>query len=418
MEKNNLNWQQYLILGVQHQLTMFSQTVLVPILCGIPISTALLASGLGTLIFHIVTKLKVPVYLGSSFAFIQPINQVILYYQGGQERFSSVPEALQNGLQITPDQIQYATGGILMQGIQQLILVGIIHFVGLERVMKLFPPVVSGTMIILIGLSLSPTAISMASSNWILQIAQLQIQIVCNLYLKGFPKIISIILGVLGGYQIQQIFGYVDFSGIAQQQVVGTPQIILPKFSAYQATLIIPIMLATSIEHFGDIFQISSIAGKEFYKDPGIVRTMLGDQIQDIVQGTIGGPSTTTYSENTGVLAITKVYNPVVMRIQQLVAIQMQFIPKIQQFLYSIPTQVLGGIMILLFGSIQSVGVKTLVDNKIVVDGKNLVVMSIMLVIGIGGATISIGNQTFQGIGLQALVGLLLNQIFIVTKRQ
>ena len=417
MEKGN-TWWQYLILGLQHQLTMFSQTVLVPILCGIPISTALLASGIGTLIFHLVTKLKVPVYLGSSFAFIQPINQVILYYQGGQERFSSVPEQLQNGLQITPEQIQYATGGILMQGIQQLILVAIIHFIGLEKVIKLFPPVISGTMIILIGLTLSPTAISMASSNWLLQISQLQIQILCNLYLKGFPKIISIILGILGGYQIQQIFGQVNFQGITQQQVVGIPQIILPKFSVYQATLIVPIMLATSIEHFGDIFQISSITGKELYKDPGIVRTMLGDQIQDIFQGFIGGPSTTTYSENTGVLAITKVFNPVVMRIQQVFAILMQFIPKIQQFLYSIPTQVLGGIMILLFGSIQSVGIKTLVENKVQVDGKNLIIISIMLVIGIGGATISLGNQVFQGLGLQALIGLLLNQFFMLTKRQ
>lgn len=177
-------------------------------------------------------------------------------------------------------------------------------------------------------------------------------------------------------------------------------------------------MLATSIEHFGDIFQISSITGKELYKDPGIVRTMLGDQIQDMFQGFIGGPSTTTYSENTGVLAITKVFNPVVMRIQQVFAILMQFIPKIQQFLYSIPTQVLGGIMILLFGSIQSVGIKTLVENKVQVDGKNLVIISIMLVIGIGGATISIGNQVFQGIGLQALIGLLLNQFFMLTKRQ
>ncbi len=404
------------ILGLQHAFTMFGATVLVPYLTGVPVNVALFAAGLATLIFHFITKFKVPVFLGSSFAYIAPMMSVTLYYiNQGPVQYDSIQSALNAGMDITP-MLAYATGGILIAGFVKIGLGFIIKLVGVEKVIKLFPPVVSGTTILIIGIILSPVAIGMASSNWFLALVGLVVAIVIRLYFKGFPKLLPVIFGIIAGYVVALITGNVDLTLVGDAGWIALPNFYLPKFSIHAISLIVPVALAAAVESIADVYAVSAVTNKKFYEDPGIDRTLIGDGIGTFLGGFFGGPANTTYSENTGVLAITKVYNPVVMRIAAVFAIVLSFIPKIGALVNSIPTSVMGGIEIILFGMIAAVGLKTLIDNKVKVDGKNLIIIAIMSVISLGGAKINIGNFELEGIGLAAITGLILNLIFQFTK--
>jgi len=417
-EKNTvqLNTTKKLILGLQHTFTMFGATVLVPYLTGVPVNVALFAAGVATLLFHLITKGKVPIFLGSSFAYIAPMIAVTLYYiNEGPTQYASLQDAINTGMDITP-MLAYATGGIVIAGVVKLLFGVVVKLVGVEKIIKLFPPVVSGTTILIIGIILSPVAIDMASSNWPIALCALAAALIARLYFRGFLKIIPVIIGILTGYFIALVTGNVDLTGFAEAGWLALPNFYLPKFSLHAISLIVPVALAAAVESIADVYAVSAVAGKKFYKDPGIDKTLMGDGIGTILGGFVGAPAYTTYSENTGVLAITKVYNPVVMRIAAVIAIILSFVPKVGFIISSIPTAVMGGIEILLFGMIAAVGLKTLVDNQIKVDGKNLVIIAVMLVLSLGGAKLQLGTFTLEGIGLAVIVGLILNLLFMYTK--
>lgn len=413
--KDLKRWQ-FMLLGLQHAFTMFGATVLVPYLTGIPVNLALFTAGVGTLLFHAVTKWKVPVFLGSSFAYISPMIAVTLYYlnNAGYE-YKDVQSAVSDGINLVP-MLGYATGAIIIAGVVKILIGYIIKLIGIRRFEKLFPPVVSGTMIMLIGLILSPVAVEMASTNWIVALISLGVAIFARLYLKGINRLVPVIWGIVAGYITAAILGEVSFTNLTSATWVSVPEFIMPKFSLFAISVIVPVAIAPSIEHFGDIFAVSAIVGKKFYEDPGMHRTLMGDGIATATAGVLGGPACTTYSENTGVLAITKVFNPWVMRIAAIFAIVLSFIPKVGALVQSIPKSVMGGIEFLLFGMIASIGIKTLVQNKVKLDGKNLIVAALMLVSGLGGVRLKIGNFVLQGLGLAAVVGFSANLIFSLTK--
>lgn len=405
-----------IILGLQHAFTMFGATVLVPYLTGVPVNVALFTAGIGTLLFHAITKWKVPVFLGSSFAYIAPMISVTLYYMHQQGLdYKSIQEAQQAGANLIP-LVAYATGGIVIAGLVKFGFGILIKFIGVKRFEKLFPPAVAGTMIVLIGLILSPVAINMASSNWWLALVALATTLIVRLYCKGFNRLIPVIWGIIVGYIVAAIAGKVDFTEVVSTKWIGFPKLYFPKFTGYAISIIVPVAIAPSIEHFGDIFAVSAIVGKKFYEDPGMHRTLMGDGLATSVAGFLGGPANTTYSENTGVLALTKVFNPWVMRIAAIFAIILSLIPKVGALVRSIPVPVMGGIMILLFGMIAAVGLRTLIQNRVKVDGKNLILISVMLVLGLGGTKFSIGTFSLEGLGLAAVVGIILNGIFTLTK--
>ncbi|AEX86069.1 uracil-xanthine permease [Marinitoga piezophila KA3] len=404
-----------ILLGLQHTFTMFGATVLVPYLTGIPVNVALLTAGLGTLLFHWITKWKVPVFLGSSFAYIAPVVAVTTYYmqQGGLE-YKSIQDAVQAGVDLRP-YLAYATGGIVLAGLVKFVFGLLIKWIGIRRFEKLFPPVISGTMIILIGLILSPVAVNMASGNWTIALISLFTAIFVRLYMRGFNRLVPVIWGIIVGYVVALITGNVNFAELSTASWIGMPEMYLPKFSWYAAAAIVPVAIAPSVEHFGDVFAISAVVGKKFYEDPGMHRTLMGDGLATSLGGLLGGPANTTYSENTGVLAFTKAFNPWIMRIAAFFAILMSLVPKVGALVRSIPVPVMGGIEILLFGMIASIGAKTLINNQVKVEGKNLVIMSLMLVTGLGGAVFQAGNFALQGLGLAAIVGILANAILSLT---
>lgn len=390
-----------LVLGLQHTFTMFGATVLVPYLTGIPVNVALFTAGLGTWLFHWITKWKVPVFLGSSFAYIAPIIAVTSYYQSNGDPKTA---------------LAYATGGLVLAGFVKFGIGILIKFIGVKRFERLFPPAVAGTMIVLIGLILSPVAIDMASQNWWLAIVALATAIIVRLYTKGFNRLVPVIWGIIVGYIVAAIWGKIDFSEVQSAAWIGWPDFYLPKFSGYAASIIVPVAIAPAVEHFGDVFAISAVVGKPFFEDPGMHRTLMGDGLATSLAGLLGGPPNTTYSENTGVLALTKVFNPWVMRIAATFAIILAMIPKVGAVVRSIPTPVMGGIEILLFGMIAAVGMRTLIQNQVKVDGKNLIIISVMLVAGLGGAKFEAGNFSLQGLGLAAIIGIILNAIFMITR--
>jgi len=411
-----LNTTKKLILGLQHTFTMFGATVLVPYLTGVPVNVALFAAGVATLLFHLITKGKVPIFLGSSFAYIAPMIAVTLYYiNEGPTQYGSLQDAINTGMDITP-MLAYATGGIVIAGVVKFLFGLIVKAVGVEKIVKHFPPVVSGTTILIIGIILSPVAIDMASSNWPIALCALVSALIVRLYLKGFFKIIPVIIGILVGYLVALATGNVDLTGFAEAGWLALPNFYLPKFSLHAISLIVPVALAAAVESIADVYAVSAVAQKKFYEDPGIDKTLMGDGIGTMLGGFVGAPAYTTYSENTGVLAITKVYNPVVMRIAAVIAIILSFVPKVGYIISSIPTAVMGGIEILLFGMIAAVGLKTLVDNQVQIDGKNLVIIAVMLVLSLGGAQLQLGTFTLEGIGLAVIVGLILNLLFMYTK--
>jgi len=385
-------------LGIQHTFTMFGATVLVPIITGMNISVALFMAGIGTLLFHVITQGKVPAFLGSSFAFIAPILAV----------------AQTHGM-------EYAQGGIVVAGLIYLLLAGLIAVFGIERVLKFFPPVVTGPIIIVIGLKLAPTAVSMASGDWLLAIVAFVIVTAVSVFAKGFLKVIPVIIGLIGGYVFAVILGRVDFTPIQEAAIFGIPAFTVAKFNAEAVLTVAPIALATMIEHIGDVLAISSTVKKDFTKDPGFVRTLMGDGLATALSAMFGGPANTTYSENTGVLALTKAWDPKIMQIAAVFAIILGLVPKLSAVISTIPTAVIGGISIILFGMIASIGARTLVENKVdFTSSRNLIIAAVILVLGLGGAVIpfKIGlfSLNLEGMALAAIVGILLNVVLPESK--
>ncbi|MFB5084410.1 uracil-xanthine permease family protein [Symbiobacterium thermophilum] len=378
------------VLGLQHVAAMFGATVLVPIQTGLNPSVALLTAGLGTLLFHLVTKGRVPVFLGSSFAFIAAIQLV------GQT-----------------EGLEYAAGGIVAAGLVYLVLSGLIYLFGVDRIRSFFPPIVAGPMIMVIGLTLAPVAVDMASSHWLVALITLLTVVLVSVYARGFLKLLPIICGLLVGFAASAAFGLVDWAAVAQASWVAVPPVTAPKFSLSAILAIAPLALVTMVEHIGDVTTNGAVIGKDLMRDPGLHRTLMGDGLATALAGLLGGPANTTYSENTGVLAVTRNYDPGVLRIAAVIAIGLAFVGKLGAVLQAIPTPVMGGISIVLFGMITSVGIRQVVDARVdLTDGRNLVIAAVVLVLGIGGAALPLpGGLQLGGMALAALAGVVLNKL-------
>lgn len=377
------------VVGVQFLFVAFGATVLVPLLVGLDPSTALFTAGVGTLVFHLVTKGIVPIFLGSSFAFIAPIVKATELY----------------GLAGT-------LSGMVAVGFVYIVMSALVKWQGVKLIKRLFPPVVIGPVIMLIGLSLAGTGVDMAKEDWLLAIIALTTAIVVSLFAKGLLKLIPIFAGIIVGYIAAVILGRVDMSPITEAAWFGLPHFEKPEFSWGAILFMIPVAIAPVIEHVGDVYAVSQVAGKDFVKKPGLHRTMLGDGIACMIAGSIGGPPVTTYSEVTGAMVLTKVTDPVVIRIAAITGIVFSMIGKISAILKTIPGSVLGGIMLLLFGTIAATGINNMVSNKTDMGNtRNLIIVSLILTTGIGGAVLQIGEISMTGIGLSALIGVLLNLI-------
>lgn len=377
------------VIGVQFLFVAFGATVLVPLLVGLDPSTALFTAGIGTLVFHLVTKGMVPIFLGSSFAFIAPIIKATELY--------GLPGTI---------------SGFIAVGMVYFIMSAIVKWQGIKFIQKLFPPVVIGPVIMLIGLSLSSTGVSMASENWILAIIALTTAIVISMFAKGLLKLIPIFGGIVVGYIAAWLMGAIDFTPVIEAPWLGLPHFVTPKFSWEAMLFMVPVAIAPVIEHVGDLYVVNQVAGKDFVKNPGLHRTLFGDGLACCMAGLIGGPPVTTYSEVTGAMVLTKVTDPMVIRIAAVTGILFSLIGKVSAVLKSIPGSVLGGIMLLLFGMIAATGVSNMISNKTdMSDTRNLIIVSLILTTGIGGAVLQIGNFTFAGIGLAAMIGVILNLI-------
>ena len=394
------------ILALQHLIAMFGATVLVPIITGMNPSIALLSAGIGTLIFHACTKGKVPVFLGSSFAFIPVILTVKELFNGD---------------------LAYAQGGIVVAGLIYVLLSFLIKTIGVENIQKFLAPQVIGPMIMVIGLNLVPVAYGMATQNLMVAGLTLGIALLITFLGKGFIKQLSILIAVLVGYSIAYAMGLVDPTIVSSAKLVAIPQFTLPKFDMGAIAIIAPVVLAVFMEHLGDITTNGQVVGKDFIKDPGLNRTLLGDGLATMAAALIGGPANTTYGENTGVLAITKNYDPSTLRLAAVFAIVLAFVSKIGAVLSSIPTSVMGGISIMLFSMIALIGVKTIKNSKVEMNWKNLLVMATILVLGMFSSQLSamlgftVGipiNETVQitGLSFAAIVGILLNAALNVKK--
>ena len=399
-----------LILGLQHMFAMFGATVLVPILVqgyGLPLSiqTTLLFAGLGTLLFHVCTKFKVPAFLGSSFA-----------YLGGFSTVATMPAY--EGLD-PETKLAYALGGIVIAGLLYLVLALLFKVLGAKKVMRYFPPIVTGPMIIMIGLNLSGSAINNASTCWWLALVAMAIIVVANIWGKGMVKIIPILLGVVGSYIVAVIAGQVDFSGVSEASFLGFQQFVIAKFDVSAILVMAPIAIAAMMEHIGDISAISSTTGKNFIEDPGLHRTLVGDGLATAFAGFFGGPANTTYGENTGVLALSKVYDPRVVRLAAIYAIILSFSPKFDALVNSIPAAIVGGVSFILYGMISAVGVRNIVENQVdLTKSRNLIIAAVMFVSGlgfssVGGITFTVGGAavTLSGLAIAALCGVILNAI-------
>ena len=383
------------VVGVQFLFVAFGATVLVPLLVGLDPSTALFTAGVGTLLFHLVTKGIVPIFLGSSFAFIAPIVRATELY----------------GLAGT-------LSGLVAVGFVYFMMSGLIRWQGLKIIDRLFPPVVIGPVIMLIGLSLAGTGVNMAKENWLLALISLSTAVVVSLFAKGLLKLIPIFSGIIVGYLVSIFMRKVDFSSVATAPWIGLPQFVKPVFSWEAVLFMIPVAIAPVIEHVGDVYAVSQVAGKNFVKNPGLHRTMLGDGIACCFAGLVGGPPVTTYSEVTGAMALTKVTDPAVIRIAAVTGIVFSLVGKVSAVLKSIPNAVLGGIMLLLFGMIAAVGINNMIHNKTDMNNtRNLIIVSLILTTGIGGAVFQWGTFSISGIGLSALVGIILNLILPNSKK-
>ena len=377
------------VVGVQFLFVAFGATVLVPLLVGLDPSTALFTAGIGTLVFHLVTKGIVPIFLGSSFAFIAPIVKATELF----------------GLAGT-------LSGLVAVGAVYFLMSALVKWQGIKIIQRLFPPVVIGPVIMLIGLSLSGTGVNMASEDWLLAIIALVTAIIVSMFAKGLLKLIPIFSGIIVGYLAAVLMGKIDFTPVIEAPWFSLPQFVTPQFSWQAILFMAPVAIAPVIEHVGDVYAVSQVAEKDFVKKPGLHRTLLGDGIACSIAGLIGGPPVTTYSEVTGAMVLTKVTDPVVIRIAAVTGIVFSLIGKISFFLKTIPNAVLGGIMLLLFGMIAATGVNNMIANKTDMSvTRNLIIVSLILTTGIGGAIFKVGDFTFAGIGLAAMVGVILNLI-------
>ncbi|MGL5694337.1 MAG: uracil-xanthine permease family protein [Peptostreptococcaceae bacterium] len=389
-----------LIMSFQHLLAMFGATVLVPILTGFDPAVAIFCAGIGTLIFHFCTEGKVPVFLGSSFAFI-PVIIAAKEAHGGD--------------------LAYAQGGVMVAGIIYILMSILIKVVGVEKIKKYFPAQVTGAMIAVIGLNLIPTAVDMASNNFVIAAITLGIAISINLFGKGFIKQIGILIAVIVGYTVCYLMGMVDASLISNASLFAVPNFTLPKFSLEAVVIVAPVVLAVFMEHIGDMTTNGAVVGKNFIADPGLNRTLLGDGLATLVAGFLGGPANTTYGENTAVLAITKNYDPANLRRTAVLAILLACVGKFGGFLQSIPTAVMGGISIMLFSMITFVGLKTIKDSSCIQNKNNIIIIATILIIGLGttylgNKGISIGipvteSVKITGLSLAAIIGIVLNRL-------
>ncbi|MCR4603772.1 MAG: uracil-xanthine permease family protein [Prevotella sp.] len=393
MDQKALSPTKMTIVGVQFLFVAFGSTVLVPLLIGLDPATALFTAGIGTFIFHFVTKGQVPVFLGSSFAFIAPI----------------ISASQQWGM---PGTLAAIVGVALVY----FLMSALIRWQGRKFIDRLFPPVVIGPVIILIGLSLSPAAVDMAKTNWLLAAIALATAIVVLTLGRGLLKLVPIICGIAVGYIVALCMGIVDLTPIADAPWLALPTSIshfhLPQFAWEPFIFMIPVAIAPVIEHIGDIYVVSAVAEKDFVKDPGLHRTMFGDGLACLFAAFFGGPPVTTYSEVTGAMQITRVTSPKVIRIAAATAVVFSVLGKLSALLRSIPSAVLGGIMLLLFGTIAAVGIQNLMNHKTDLnETRNIIIVSVTLTLGIGGAVLEFGSFSLSGIGLSALVGVILNLI-------
>ena len=409
-----------LLLGFQHMFAMFGATVTVPLLTGLSISTTLLFAGLGTLLFHCLTKFKVPAFLGSSFAFIGGYLAVAPLNKDGSGNKEMLP---------------YACLGVACAGLVYLIVAAFIKAVGVNRVMKLFPPVVTGPIIMAIGLGLAPSAVNNCSSNWWLAIVALALVIIFNIFGKGMIKIIPILLGIVGAYLVAVLVGNVggvenfaiDFSAVKAAPWIGNPIEwsstvfggVSDKSKAISAIIaIVPIAIATMMEHIGDISAISATCNKNFINDPGLNRTLLGDGLATTLASLFGAPANTTYGENTGVLALSKVYDPRVIRIAAYFAVFFSLSPKFAALIESIPMAVVGGISFVLYGMISAIGVRNVVEAKVDFSkARNTIIAAVILVVALGlsgGITFTVGSATItlSSLACASIAGIVLNIIF------
>ena len=389
MKDKQLNPIQKTIVGAQFLFVAFGATVLVPLLVGLDPSVALFTAGVGTLIFHLVTKGKVPIFLGSSFAFIAPIIKATELY--------GLPGTL---------------SGLVAVGAVYGLMSMLVRWRGVGFISRLFPPVVVGPVIMLIGLSLAGTGVGMAKSNWTLAIVALLTTVIVSLYGKGLLRLIPIFAGIVVGYVTAVIMGIVDVQPVVDASWFALPAFVRPDLCWEAIIFMAPVAIAPVIEHIGDVYAINEVTGKDFVKDPGLHRTMLGDGLACIAASFIGGPPVTTYSEVTGAISLTKIADPAIIRIAAIFGILFSVLGKMSALLKTIPEAVLGGIMLLLFGTIASVGINSLIKNQVDLGNtRNLVIASLILILGIGGAELVFGSITLGGIGLAAVVGVVLNLV-------
>ena len=416
-----------LVLGLQHMFAMFGATVLVPILVngyGLPLSiqTTLFMAGLGTLMFHFITKWKVPAFLGSSFAFL-----------GGYAAVAALSVGKYAGMS-GAEKLQYACGGIVVAGILYMVLALVIKVVGVKKVMRFLPPIVTGPIIILIGLNLAPSAVSNASTCWPLALAAMAIVVAANIWGKGMVKIIPILLGVVGSYIIAVIANalgattasgspLVDFSTLAGAKLIGLQPFVtnfagsVCKFDLTTILVMAPISIASMMEHIGDISAISATVGEKFIEDPGLHRTLIGDGLATSFAAAFGGPANTTYGENTGVLVLSGVYDPRVIRLAAIYAIVLSFSPAFAALVNSMPAAIIGGVSFILYGMISAIGIRNVVENRVdFTQSRNLIIGAVILVCGLGftnGITFSIGSAhiTLTSLAIASIAGILLNAI-------
>ena len=412
-----------LLLGLQHMFAMFGATILVPILVngyffgeGLSVQTTLFCAGVGTLIFHLCAKLKVPAFLGSSFAFLGGFSSVAQLDSG---KFADMTYG---------EKLPYACGGIVVAGALYLVLALIIKLVGAKKVMRFLPPVVTGPIIICIGLNLAPSAVSNASTNWPLALIALAVVIIFNIWGKGMFRIIPILMGVVISYVaaiIMQACGFTNADGSAilnlaaveSAKFIGIPPFELCKFDISAILIMAPIALATMMEHIGDISAISATVDENYIENPGLHRTLIGDGVATMFAGAVGGPANTTYGENTGVLELSKVHDPFVIRLAAVYAIIISFIPKITEIFGTMPSGIIGGISFILYGMISAIGVRNIVENHVdFTNSRNLIIAAVILVCGLGfsdGITFTIAGTsiTLTGLAIAAVVGIIINAI-------
>ncbi len=391
------------LLGIQMLFVAFGALVLVPLLTGLDPNVALFGAGIGTLLFQVITKRSVPIFLASSFAFIAPIMYGVQTW--------GIPGTM---------------GGLMMAGLIYVLLGGVIRLRGVEIIHKLLPPVVVGPVIMVIGLGLAPVAVNMAIGKsgdgaiellaydkaiWISGVSLLT-TIFFSVFAKGFFKLVPIMAGILTGYAVSLFFGVVDFTPVHEASWLALPNFTFPEFNINAILFMIPVAIAPAVEHVGDVLAISNVTGKDYLKKPGLHRTMMGDGIATMAASMFGAPPNTTYSEVTGAVMLTKAFNPIIMTWAAVTAIILAFVGKLGALLQTIPVPVMGGIMILLFGSIATVGLNSLITNKVDLHkSRNLVIVGVTLVFGIGGMAFGIGNFSLQGVSLCGIVAILLNLV-------